>query len=93
MRHRLSGNETAGTSGRRAAAAGWEAWTTPTSPSYFLVDPAIVRFVPELLQDLDALGGDPEHAPALRAFVEKERRECELLESALECATWMLQRA
>lgn len=35
----------------------------------------------------------PEHAPAFRAYVEKERRECELLESALECATWMLRRA
>lgn len=34
----------------------------------------------------------PRHAPAFRAFVEKERRECELLESALECATWMLRR-
>ncbi len=35
----------------------------------------------------------PEHASAFRAYVEKERRECELLESALECATWMLRRA
>lgn len=35
----------------------------------------------------------PEHAPAFRAFVEKERRECELLESTLECAAWMLRRA
>jgi 2-polyprenyl-3-methyl-5-hydroxy-6-metoxy-1,4-benzoquinol methylase len=35
----------------------------------------------------------PEHAPAFRAYVEKEHRECELLESALECATWMLRRA
>ena len=34
----------------------------------------------------------PEHAPALRAYVEKERRECELLETSLECATWMLRR-
>jgi hypothetical protein len=32
----------------------------------------------------------PEHAPSFAASVEKERRECELLESALECATWML---
>jgi len=28
--------------------------------AYFQVDPAILRFVPELLQDLDALGSDPE---------------------------------
>jgi 2-polyprenyl-3-methyl-5-hydroxy-6-metoxy-1,4-benzoquinol methylase len=35
----------------------------------------------------------PEHAAAFRAFVDKELRECELLESALECATWMLRRA
>jgi len=35
----------------------------------------------------------PEHAQAFRAYVDKERRECELLERALECATWMLKRA
>lgn len=35
----------------------------------------------------------PEHASALGAYVDKERRECELLERTLECATWMLRRA
>ena len=39
--------------------------------AYFQVDPAILRFVPELLQDLDALGSNPEHAAAFRAFVER----------------------
>jgi len=35
----------------------------------------------------------PEHARAFRAYVERERRECERLESAFESATWMLRRA
>jgi 2-polyprenyl-3-methyl-5-hydroxy-6-metoxy-1,4-benzoquinol methylase len=34
----------------------------------------------------------PEHAGAFASFLDKERRECELLETALECATWMLRR-
>jgi cyclopropane fatty-acyl-phospholipid synthase-like methyltransferase len=34
----------------------------------------------------------PAHANAFRAYVDKERRECELLERTLECATWMLRR-
>ncbi|MBW2524775.1 MAG: class I SAM-dependent methyltransferase [Deltaproteobacteria bacterium] len=35
----------------------------------------------------------PEHAAAFQAYVDKERRECELLETSVTCATWMLRRA
>ncbi len=34
----------------------------------------------------------PEHAAAFHAYVEKERRECEILDRAVDCATWMLRR-
>lgn len=35
---------------------------------------------------------DDAYASALRAFVHKEREECQLLETALGCATWVLER-
>lgn len=35
----------------------------------------------------------PEHAAAFHAYLERERRECEILESSVECATWLLRRA
>jgi SAM-dependent methyltransferase len=35
----------------------------------------------------------PEHAAAFDAYLEKEREECELLETKVRCATWMLRRA
>jgi SAM-dependent methyltransferase len=34
----------------------------------------------------------PEHAHSLRDYLHKERRECEILETVVECATWMLRR-
>lgn len=35
----------------------------------------------------------PEHAAAFRAYVERERQECAILENSVTCAGWMLQRA
>jgi len=35
----------------------------------------------------------PEHANAFLAYVEKERQECELLETSVRSAIWMLRRA
>lgn len=35
----------------------------------------------------------PEHADAFHAYLEKEQQECAILETAVTCATWMLQRA
>jgi cyclopropane fatty-acyl-phospholipid synthase-like methyltransferase len=35
----------------------------------------------------------PEHADAFHAYVNKEQQECAILETAVTCATWMLQRA
>ena len=33
----------------------------------------------------------PELADSFRAYVEKERQECEILERLVECATWLLR--
>ncbi len=34
----------------------------------------------------------PKHAAAFRAYVERELEECHILETTVECATWMLRR-
>lgn len=51
------------------------------------------RFTTSIERRVEELAArHPEHAPSFRAYVDKERRECELLERDLECATWMLRR-
>lgn len=35
----------------------------------------------------------PQHAAAFHAYLDKEQQECAILETAVTCATWMLQRA
>ena len=34
----------------------------------------------------------PQHADAFRAYVLKERQECEILQNRVDCATWLLRR-
>lgn len=34
----------------------------------------------------------PQHAAAVRAYVEKEQQECAILETQVECALWMLRK-
>ena len=48
------------------------------------------RWIERRVQELSAR--HPQHAAAFRAYVDKEQQECAILETAVTCATWMLQR-